>query len=226
MVHEHLEVPIFSYDSSPHRHSAYQLKFPSDSSRAFEEKCFFLLKILGSLESSISQLWLLIGITWKVLNKTWCPGSTTDQFHRIWGRWTKGLRAFSQLSRSFWCITKVENADLSECCVLAQSLSHVRLFVTLWTVVCLAPLSMGYSKQEYWSVLPFSIPGNLPDPGIELVSPVSLLHWQADSLLLSHLGRSVRILGAYLISTGKKTDCWRMWGGGSLDSTKYDILIP
>ena len=70
MVHEHLEVPIFSYDSSPHRHSAYQLKFPSDSSRAFEEKCFFLLKIVGSLESSISQLWLLIGITWKVLNKT------------------------------------------------------------------------------------------------------------------------------------------------------------
>ena len=62
-VHEHLEVPIFSYDSSPHRHSTYQLKFPSDSSREFEEKCFFLLKILASLESSIGQLWLLIRIT-------------------------------------------------------------------------------------------------------------------------------------------------------------------
>ena len=117
-VHEHLEAPVFPYDSSPHRHSTYQLKFPSDSFREFEEKCFFLLKILGSLESSIGQLSLLIGITWKMLNKTWCPGSTTDQFHRILGRWIKGLLAFSQLSRSFQCLAKVENADLSECVCL------------------------------------------------------------------------------------------------------------
>ena len=47
------------------------------------------------------------------------------------------------------------------------------LTVTPWTVAPQAPLSMGFSKQEYWSGLSFSPPGDLPNPGIELVSPVS-----------------------------------------------------
>ena len=51
--------------------------------------------------------------------------------------------------------------------------SHVRLFATLWTVAHQAPLSMGFSRQEYWSGLPFPIPGDLPDTGIESASPVS-----------------------------------------------------
>ena len=57
-------------------------------------------------------------------------------------------------------------------CVCA--LSHVQLLVTPWTVACQAPLSMGFSKQEYWSGLPCPPTGDLPDPGIEpksLVSP-------------------------------------------------------
>ena len=45
--------------------------------------------------------------------------------------------------------------------------SHVQLFETLWTVAHQAPLSMGFSRQEYWSELPCSPPGDLPDPGIE-----------------------------------------------------------
>ena len=49
-------------------------------------------------------------------------------------------------------------------------LSHVPLFVTQWTVVHQAPLSMEFSRQEYWSELPFSLPGDLPDPGIEHIS--------------------------------------------------------
>ena len=56
-------------------------------------------------------------------------------------------------------------------CVCAHSLSRVWLFATPWTVVCQAPLSMGFSRQEYWSRLPFPPPGDLPDPGIEPVSP-------------------------------------------------------
>ena len=44
-------------------------------------------------------------------------------------------------------------------------------FVTLWTVSCRAPLSMGFPRQEYWSRLPIPSPGDLPDPGIEPVSP-------------------------------------------------------
>ena len=56
-------------------------------------------------------------------------------------------------------------------CVRAQLFSHVRLFVTLWTVALQAPLSMGFSRQKCWSGLPFSSPGDLPHSGIESMSP-------------------------------------------------------
>ena len=51
--------------------------------------------------------------------------------------------------------------------------SRVRLFGTPWTVVHQAVLSMGFSKQEYWSGLPLPSPGDLPDPGMEPMSHVS-----------------------------------------------------
>ena len=44
-------------------------------------------------------------------------------------------------------------------------------FATLWTVACQSPLSLEFSRQEYWSGLPFPIPGDLPDPGIKSMSP-------------------------------------------------------
>ena len=50
-------------------------------------------------------------------------------------------------------------------------LSRVQLFATPWTVARQAPPSMGFSRQEYWSGLPFPSPGDLPDPGIEPRSP-------------------------------------------------------
>ena len=53
-----------------------------------------------------------------------------------------------------------------------------RLFATLWTVAYQAPPTMGFSRQEYWSGLPFSSPGDLPHPGIKARSPTV----QADSL--------------------------------------------
>ena len=56
--------------------------------------------------------------------------------------------------------------------------------VTPWTVACQAPRSMGFSRQEYWSGLPFPSPGDLPDPGIEPASPAL----QADSYQLSYEG--------------------------------------
>ena len=58
-----------------------------------------------------------------------------------------------------------------------QSLSRVQLFATPWTVAHQAPLSMGISRQEYWSGLPFPIPGDLPT-GIKPGAPAL----QADSL--------------------------------------------
>ena len=51
-------------------------------------------------------------------------------------------------------------------CILSH-FSHVRLLATLWTVAHQDPLSMEFSRQEYWSGLPFPTPGDLPDPGIE-----------------------------------------------------------
>ena len=57
-------------------------------------------------------------------------------------------------------------------------LSRVQLFATPWTVAHQAPLSMGFSRQEYWSGLPFPSPGDLPDPGIEPRSPAL----EADAL--------------------------------------------
>ena len=52
-----------------------------------------------------------------------------------------------------------------------KSLRHVHLFVTPWTVAHQAPPSMGFTRQEYWSGLPFPSPGDLPNPGIEPRSP-------------------------------------------------------
>ena len=62
-----------------------------------------------------------------------------------------------------------------------------RDFATPWTAAYQAPLSMGFSRQVYWSGLPYPPPGDLPDPGIELGSPAL----QANSLSLSHqIGRA------------------------------------
>ena len=57
--------------------------------------------------------------------------------------------------------------------VCAQLLSHVQLFAMLWTVERQTLLSMGFPGQEYWNGLPFLIPGDLPNPGIEPMSPAS-----------------------------------------------------
>ena len=54
--------------------------------------------------------------------------------------------------------------------VCAQSLSHIQLFLTPWTIAHQAPLSMEFSRQEYWSGLPFPSLGDLLDPGIKFTS--------------------------------------------------------
>ena len=64
-------------------------------------------------------------------------------------------------------------------------LSCVQFFGTLWTIAHQASLSMGFSRQEYWNVLPFPLPGDLPNPGIETGSPAL----QADSSLSEPPGK-------------------------------------
>ena len=61
--------------------------------------------------------------------------------------------------------------ESNDMCVHAQSLSCVQLFATPWTAACQAPLSMEFSRQEYWGGLSFPSPGDPPDTGMEPVPP-------------------------------------------------------
>ena len=85
------------------------------------------------------------------------------------------------------CVQTLESECVCVCvcvCASTHSLNRVWLFVTPLTVACQAPLSVGFSREEYWRGLPF------PSPGIFLTQGpnLCLLHWQAHSLPLSNLG--------------------------------------
>ena len=77
--------------------------------------------------------------------------------------------------------------------VKVKSLSRVRLFATPWTVAYQGPLSMGFSRQEYWSGVPFPSPGNLPNTGIK---PRSLTLW-VDALPSEPPGKISLIIITY-----------------------------
>ena len=83
-----------------------------------------------------------------------------------------------------------------------KSLSHVRLFVTPWTVAYQAPLSMGFSRQGYWSGVLFPSPGHLPNPGIEPRSPTL----QTDSTIWAIMGKKV-------IQPPPRTHAWKFFTG-------------
>ena len=98
---------------------------------------------------------------------------------------------------------------LVHACVLSR-FSRVQLFATIWTVTCQALLSMGFSRQEYWSGLSFPPPGDLPDPARSNPHLLQLLRWQADSLPLGHLGLKITLLlnlGFPCHSAGKGSAC-------------------
>ena len=78
-------------------------------------------------------------------------------------------------------------------------LSRVRLFATPWTVAYKAPLSMEFSRKEYWSGLPFPSPGDLPNPGIEPKSPAL----QADALPSEPPGKSPKYFFEPLFFAGR-----------------------
>ena len=96
------------------------------------------------------------------------------------------------ISRILWPLFCIDNGKslrvliriISE--VKVKAFSRVQLFVTPWTVTYQAPLSMGFSRQEYWSGLPFPSPGDLPDAGIEPGSPAL----QENSLSFEPPGKS------------------------------------
>ena len=92
-------------------------------------------------------------------------------------------------------IHSVSNLPFKAFLVKVKSLSCVRLFAIPWTVVYQASLSMGFSRQEYWSGLPFHSPGDLPDPGIKPRSSAL----QSDTLPSEPPGKPVLFLFASII---------------------------
>ena len=74
--------------------------------------------------------------------------------------------------------------------VKVKSLSRVQFFAKPWTVAYQAPPSMGFSRQEYWSGIPYPSPGDLPNPGIAPRSPAL----QEDSLLSEPPGKPLHLL--------------------------------
>ena len=103
-----------------------------------------------------------------------------------WGGQSIGILASASVlpMNTSTCNSTILHTMLLQYVHAAQLLSRVRLFETPWAMALQAPLSMWFPRQEYWSRLPFPIPGDLPDPGTELRSPA----WQANSLPQSHLG--------------------------------------
>ena len=81
--------------------------------------------------------------------------------------------------------------------LLLSHFRYVRISVTLWTVNFQGPLSMGLSRQEYWSGLLCPPPGDLPDPGIEPTSPVSPV-LQVESLPTEPPGKPTHIYTKYI----------------------------
>ena len=85
--------------------------------------------------------------------------------------------------------TYLDHYEYKSLFIVLSRFSRVRLCATLWTAACQAPLSMRFSRQEYWSVLPHSPPGHLPNSGFEPASVTSHLHWQVGFLPLAPSGR-------------------------------------
>ena len=111
--------------------------------------------------------------------------------------------------KSKWHSKEGKNAGsgLQMVVIIETSFSRVYLSVTLWTVAHQALLLMGFPRQKYWNRLPFTSPGDLPDPGIEPRSPTL----QADSLLSEPPGKSepTNILFSYpLWQTPRETKKW------------------
>ena len=125
-------------------------------------ECFFLNK-------STSYLSLCVSLN-----------SFCNETSRTWASLSPETRCVISVGR-LWVLTEFESQRV---CTHAQPLSCVWHVVTPWTVAGQAPLSMEFSRQEYWSGFPFPSPGDLPAQG----SNPCLLHRQADSLSLCLLG--------------------------------------
>ena len=122
----------------------------------------------GIICSPVYSAWWSLSITWKIS----CTHTDSDGF-------VKGVSSDDFLSTNYQILLPYLSRRISFSSPLSlrvcmrSRFSTVWLFATLWTVAHQPPLSIGFSRQEYWSELPFPSPGDLPKLGVELASPVS-----------------------------------------------------
>ena len=130
---------------------------------------------------------------------------------------TDGETEAQRAAANGWCCWGKRGHTAPELrCVCAQLLSHVWLFATPWTVARQDLLSMGFSRQEYQSGLPFPPPGDLPDSGIRSDLGIKLTSssspaWQVDALLMGHRRRPWTQVSD-LKSRGSSSLHWGRWG--------------
>ena len=144
-------------------------------------------KCSESHEGVWGRIWLLSSGIWEHI---WTPKIVPVFWKKrtCWlspGKWNKKRLCYRELKKKvrksptysrFPHLSKGAEKDLHGwhlACMHAKSLSHIWLFATLWTVAHQTPLSMRFSRQEYWSGLPCPSPGDLPDPGIKHASLTS-----------------------------------------------------
>ena len=141
----------------------------------------------GILQARILE-WVFIPLPGALLDPGIKPASLmslalADGFFTTSATWKAQVQQSSNLKKEKKAFKSLTDSVTWK--VKVKSLSHVRLFATPWTVAYQALLSMGFSRQEYWSGSPFPSPGDLPDPGIEPRSPAL----QADALTSESPGK-------------------------------------
>ena len=119
-------------------------------------------------------------LKWCVATKvTWPSRFKTSHLKAPMGAWNAILKMIMSdvimIMKYHSNLTSVQHfaGGVAMCVCMCSIVKLCQLFATPWTVALQAPLSMGFSRQEYWGGLPFPPPGDLPSPGIEPVSPAA-----------------------------------------------------
>ena len=146
------------------------------------------MNVWGQGSTSQQAVSLPLSVSWwrkaagHVMRDRQSPSAQCSEVHHSLLWWGPGNHIFIESADDFnaqFLRTSASKDYIFKVCLLCSVTMSYPVLVTLWTVAHQAPLSTRFFRQEYWSGLPFPSPGDLPDPGIELVSPI-LATWEAS----------------------------------------------